>query len=134
MTEQSIKIYIVEPDPLFIKVLERTLMEISDVLQANIFCFTDGEAFLNRYTHRDEYAIYIINDTLPKQSGTTVISEIRKHDEKGIIYIMSKSNTSRALEFAIGLGADNFFIKPFNLDVFKAVITRKLERRLFAWN
>ena len=109
-------------------------MEISDVVKANIICFTDGEAFLNRYAHQDEYAIYIINDILPKQSGTTLISEIRRHDEKGIIYIMSKSNTSRALEFAIGLGADNFFIKPFNLDVFKAVITRKIERRSFAWN
>lgn len=134
MTDTSLKIYIVEPDPIFSLVLYRVLYEIKGVSPTDISIFEDGDAFLKHYQFQNEYSIYIINDILPKQSGTKLIQEIRKQDEEGIIYIMTKSNTNQELIFAIGLGADNYFIKSFDLDVFKAIIERKVQRRHTKWN
>lgn len=134
MKENSLKIYIVEPDHMFSLVLYRVLFEIKGVLATDILMFQDGDAFLSHYDYQNEYSIYIINDVLPKQSGSKLIQEIRKKDEEGIIYIMTKSNTYHEIVFAINLGADSYFVKPFDLEVFKALIERKVKRWHTTWN
>lgn len=127
-------IIIIEPDDIFRNIVKRVLSNMDSNLLIQIYDYKDSETFLANHDIKESNSIYIIDEYLPVITGTELIREIRKTDTLSIIYIMSKSATTSEMINFLNAGSDNFFIKPFDLEVFKAVIQRKLIRGDAKWN
>jgi two-component system chemotaxis response regulator CheY len=62
------------------------------------------------------FDLALIDWTMPKMDGITLVSHIRKTDKKTrLIMVSTESEKTRILE-AIGAGVNNYVIKPFTGD------------------
>lgn len=102
------RILIVEEDRKFAE-LER------DHLYANGFpcdIAEDGEAGLN-FALNNDYSLIILGVLLSKRDGFSVCREIRKKKDIPIIFVSSLTDDMDKIR-GLGLGADDYIIKPFS--------------------
>lgn len=128
MLSNEIDIFILEPDALFRKIIQRIIKDIETEKKINIFIYEDGYEFINDVKNVNNYSLYIVNDILPKKNGLEVASHIRKFDDRSIIYFMTRSETEEDMLYALNLGVDNYFVKPFNLKLFQSIIKNRIIR------
>ncbi|CEA01003.1 two-component response regulator [Jeotgalicoccus saudimassiliensis] len=128
MTVNNVDIYILEPDDLFRKIIYRTIKDIKMDAQINIYTYADGYEFIRDVKGVDNFALYIVNDILPKKNGLEVAGHIRSFDNKSIIYFMTRSETEEDMLYALNLGVDNYFVKPLNLKLFQSIIKNRIIR------
>ena len=103
------KILLVEDEESLINVLELNLeMEGYQVVVAR-----DGEQALT--TFDDSFQLVILDVMIPKISGFDVCESIRKQSDVPII-ITSAKGTSTDRITGLKLGADDYIVKPFNLE------------------
>lgn len=128
MIHTEIDIYILEPDELFRKIIHRTIKDIQLDTKVNIFTYADGYDFISKVQKTENLSLYIVNDILPKKNGLDVARHIRTFDDKSIVYFMTSSETEEDMLYALNLGVDNYFVKPFNLKVFQIIIKNRILR------
>jgi len=128
MTMNTADIHILEPDDLFRKIIYRTIKDMKLEAKINVFTYSDGYEFTSEVQESKNFALYIISDVLPKKNGLQVASHIRAFDAASIIYFMTRSETEEDMLFALNLGVDNYFVKPFNLKLFQAIIKNRIIR------
>lgn len=128
MTVNEVDIFILEPDDLFRKIIYRTINDIDLKTKINIFNYADGYEFIQDVKGVNNFSLYIVNDILPKKNGLEVANHIRTFDNKSIIYFMTRSETEEDMLYALNLGVDNYFVKPFNLKLFQSIIKNKIIR------
>lgn len=128
MLNNEIDIFILEPDALFRKIIQRIIKDIETEKKINIFIYEDGYEFIKDVKNVNNFSIYIVNDILPKKNGLEVASHIRKFDDRSIIYFMTRSETEEDMLYALNLGVDNYFVKPFNLKLFQSIIKNRIIR------
>lgn len=71
--------------------------------------------------------IILLELTLPDIDGKKVISSVREWSQVPIIVISERSNDEEVTE-ALNLGADDYVVKPFNIDVLLARINASLRK------
>lgn len=128
MLSNEIDIFILEPDALFRKIIQRIIKDIETEKKINIFIYEDGYEFIKDVKNVNNFSLYIVNDILPKKNGLEVASHIRKFDDRSIIYFMTRSETEEDMLYALNLGVDNYFVKPFNLKLFQSIIKNRIIR------
>lgn len=128
MLSNEIDIFILEPDALFRKIIQRIIKDIETEKKINIFIYEDGYEFIKDVKNVNNFSLYIVNDILPKKNGLEVASHIRKSDDRSIIYFMTRSETEEDMLYALNLGVDNYFVKPFNLKLFQSIIKNRIIR------
>ena len=128
MLSNEIDIFILEPDALFRKIIQRIIKDIEKEKKINIFIYEDGYEFIKDVKNVNNFSLYIVNDILPKKNGLEVASHIRKFDDRSIIYFMTRSETEEDMLYALNLGVDNYFVKPFNLKLFQSIIKNRIIR------
>lgn len=128
MTVNEVDIFILEPDDLFRKIIYRTINDIDLKTKINIFNYADGYEFIQDVKGVNNFSLYIVNDILPKKNGLEVANHIRTFDNKSIIYFMTRSETEEDMLYALNLGVDNYFVKPFNLKLFQSIIKNRIIR------
>lgn len=128
MTVNEVDIFILEPDDLFRKIIYRTINDINLKTKINIFNYADGYEFIQDVKGVNNFSLYIVNDILPKKNGLEVANHIRTFDNKSIIYFMTRSETEEDMLYALNLGVDNYFVKPFNLKLFQSIIKNRIIR------
>lgn len=128
MLSNEIDIFILEPDVLFRKIIQRIIKDIETEKKINIFIYEDGYEFIKDVKNVNNFSLYIVNDILPKKNGLEVASHIRKFDDRSIIYFMTRSETEEDMLYALNLGVDNYFVKPFNLKLFQSIIKNRIIR------
>ncbi|MCH3915317.1 MAG: response regulator transcription factor [Acidaminococcaceae bacterium] len=102
------KILIVEDDPAIAE-LER------DYLEANNFAVdiaVDGMTGLTSAVN-NPYDLILLDIMLPKMDGFQVCRELRKHKEIPILMVSAKREDVDKIR-GLGLGADDYVIKPFS--------------------
>ena len=102
------KILIVEDDPAIAE-LER------DYLEANDFAVdiaVDGMTGLTSAVN-NPYDLILLDIMLPKMDGFQVCRELRKHKEIPILMVSAKREDVDKIR-GLGLGADDYVIKPFS--------------------
>ena len=98
-------------------------------------CETAGDyptalAKINDY----EYDCIIVDITIPKGSGLSVIEELKKSKSKsGIIIISAKDSLEDKLK-GLHMGSDDYLTKPFHLPELNARIQAILRRKQFDGN
>ena len=95
--------------------------DISDMLKAfleehgyMVECARDGKE-ASRCLARGEYLIILMDLMLPYISGAELIKELRIHSDTPVICLSAKSGIETRLE-VLKMGADDYILKPFDLD------------------
>lgn len=126
MIGNEVDIYILESDELFRKIIHRTIKDIEMETKINIFTYADGYEFISEVQTAKNFSLYIVNDILPKKNGLEVARHIRTFDNRSIIYFITRSETEEDMLYALNLGVDNYFVKPFNLKLFQSIIKNRI--------
>lgn len=93
-----------------------------------VVCVQDGQQALNVFNDQI-FDLVLLDLMLPKLSGEEVCKKIRSQSEIPIIMITAKVAEEDLLH-GLGIGADDYIIKPFGLRTLKAKIEVILKRTL----
>lgn len=61
--------------------------------------------------------VLLLDIVMPSLDGLQVLERISKFDEKPSVFVMSAIENEEIIAKAISLGADQYFVKPFDVDV-----------------
>jgi len=116
------KILIVEDDRTIAKAIKTHI----ETWGCKAECITDFSDVLNRFI---SYApgLVLLDISLPFYNGYHWCSEIRKISKVPIMFISSACDNMNIV-MAMNMGADDFIIKPFDLDVLTAKVQAILRR------
>jgi two-component system alkaline phosphatase synthesis response regulator PhoP len=117
------KIAVVEDDELILNLVGINL-EKQDYLTR---CFTSGEALLDCIA--DElFDLFILDIMLPGISGVEVLDSLRKKDIHAPVLMLTAQGQVQNKINAFKIGADDYLVKPFNMDELLARINALLRR------
>lgn len=116
------KILIIEDD-LSIAELQRDYLEIEDF---NVEIEEDGKAGLAQALH-ENYDLILLDLMLPNESGFEICREIRKVKDTPIMIVSAKKEDVDKIR-GLGLGADDYIVKPFSPSELVARVKAHLSR------
>jgi len=129
---EKVRVSILEENAIFRNVLYRTIDNLDlDHFETEIKVFQDGYEFLESTWYLSSHThLIIMNDILPRQSGLDVLHKVRMmpNNKRFIVFLMTKGSSEEDMIYAFESGADNYFIKPFNLRLLEVEIKRTFER------
>lgn len=95
---------------------------------ATIQAFSGTEGLLRLKSEKNICCV-ILDLMLPGISGEEIIQEIRKVSDVPIITVSSKNEEEAKIE-VLKLGADDFLLKPFNLEELQLKVERNIQKYL----
>lgn len=116
------KILIVEDDP----VISRTIKEQLEQWGYDSFCVENFQQVAEQFLTYDPQLV-LMDISLPFFNGYYWCGEIRKYSKVPILFISSTSD-SMNIVMAMNMGADDFIVKPFDLNVLIAKVQAILRR------
>ena len=119
----KIRIAVVEDDREISSIL-KDLLEISGYECVQAF---DGDE-ASKLLSQESFDMVLMDLMLPYKNGERLIAELRENGETPVIVISAKSMMETKLE-VLRLGADDYIIKPFDLDEVLVRIEVVLRRR-----
>lgn len=134
--QRKLHLMIIDDDALVRKILEQGFSEWQPQrgVTVSVETFKDGLDFIESdwYNTKDQYVI-LLDGMMPKMDGIEVLSTLRKrYPEKNIVISMlSARSHEKNIIHALEKGADDYLIKPFNLEEVIARIDRLVHRMLF---
>lgn len=118
----DIKILVAEDEVNIARLLELELKR--DGFQADVFY--DGKSALEA-AKTGEYQLALLDIMMPQLDGTQVLAAIRKESEMPVIMLTAKGALEDKVN-ALGLGADDYIVKPFAMAEVTARIRAALRR------
>ena len=95
---------------------------------STIQAFSGTEGLLRLKNERDIRCV-ILDLMLPGLSGEEIIQEVRKVSDVPIITVSAKNEEEAKIE-VLKLGADDFLLKPFNLEELQLKVERNIQKYL----
>lgn len=120
------QILIVEDDP----VAATTLAAYLGKEGYRVHTAADGESMRERFA-RDDIDLVLLDISLPDDDGFSLLREIRRRSEIGVIMVTSKADEVDRI-VALEIGADDYVVKPFNARELLARVKNLLRRSLAA--
>jgi len=77
---------------------------------------------------QNKHDIVITDLNLPKMDGFWLLKKIKESSPLTTVFIISAYNSLKNIEEAKGLGAENFFPKPLELDMLETAVKTALMR------
>ncbi len=115
------KVLIVDDEEMAIKLLDH---ELSDAGYEVISC-TDGREALELIKN-EEPGLVISDIMMPFMSGLELLEVIKSDSKKIPVILISALDDVEVIQTAIGMGADDFVIKPVNMHELLLRITKVL--------
>ena len=82
-----------------------------------------GREAAEAMTQRD-FALIISDISMPEMDGMALLREVRKHDQDVPVILITGRPTFESAISAVEYGAFHYFVKPFNNDEFRTVVSR----------
>jgi len=101
---------------------ETTLMVFQEFFD-NIIVATNGEEGLEKFKEH-EIDLIITDINMPKLNGLDMIQEIRKIDDKILIFVLSAYNESGFFIDSIKLGVEGYLLKPIEMNQFLGILNK----------
>lgn len=120
MAAKTFKVLICDDSLLVREKLKESLAQIGE------FAIAEADNSQTSFeTYRDFRPHLVFLDiVMPEKDGIEVLKEIKNHDSKANVVILSSSGTKTHLRKAIEAGAIDFIQKPWELSQLKSVISR----------
>ncbi|PJI07511.1 MULTISPECIES: response regulator transcription factor [Clostridium] len=119
------KILIIEDDEAINTMISKALSKEGFDIK-NAF---DGEEALNVW-HNDDFKLIILDLMLPKINGTEILRRIRQKSTIPILILSAKAEESDKI-IGLGLGADDYLVKPFSVAELIARVKAQLRRFMY---
>lgn len=119
MTNQNIKILILEDDQLFAESLEDFLTEAG----FDVELCGDGETAIDK-SYENSYDLLLLDVNVPKLSGFEVLQNIRKQNNNTAAIFLTSFKDKASVLKGFDKGADDYLKKPVDMD--------ELQSRIFA--
>ena len=116
------RILIIEDD-VAIADLERDYLEIGGY---EVHIEHNGKSGIDA-VYKGEFDLVVLDVMLPLLDGFEVLKLIRKHSDMPVLMVTAKSEEIDKVR-GLGLGADDYITKPFNLNEFVARVNAHLNR------
>tara|TARA_Y100001936_G_scaffold251998_1_gene309995 strand:- start:356 stop:1048 length:693 start_codon:yes stop_codon:yes gene_type:complete len=96
--------------------IRESVKEFFECNDYEVFDYSSAEDFYENKITEDFCGVYLLDWTLPGDSGIDIVKRIRTHDKISPIFILSaKSSREEVLE-GLTAGADDYMTKPFSFD------------------
>tara|TARA_Y100000780_G_scaffold232518_1_gene265055 strand:- start:14354 stop:15016 length:663 start_codon:yes stop_codon:yes gene_type:complete len=96
--------------------IRESVKEFFEENEYTVFDYSSAEDFYQNQLSEDFCGVYLLDWTLPGDSGIDVVKKIRTQDKISPIFILSaKSSREEVLE-GLTAGADDYLTKPFSFD------------------
>lgn len=125
--EYKYKIAVLEDEELI-----RNMVQIN--LERNdyrVHCFADGESLVKQAIF-EPFDLFILDVLLPGISGLDVLQELRKshiHAQVPVLMLTVQSQVQSKIK-ALNSGADDYLVKPFNMDELLARVNALIRRSI----
>jgi two-component system chemotaxis sensor kinase CheA len=120
----KINVLIVEDDSFNVHLISALLKKIADV---EITATDDGKEALAILESGDKAIDVVLLDLhMPKMDGKDVLTAIRQQSKYNNIPVIIISVDGLDEDELLKLGADDFVLKPFDIDKFAAVLAKQL--------
>jgi two-component system chemotaxis sensor kinase CheA len=120
----KINVLIVEDDSFNVHLISALLKKIADV---EITATDDGKEALEVLESGDKAIDVVLLDLhMPKMDGRDVLAAIRQQSKYNNIPVIIISVDGLDEDELLKLGADDFVLKPFDIDKFAAVLAKQL--------
>jgi two-component system chemotaxis sensor kinase CheA len=120
----KINVLIVEDDKFNVHLISALLKKIADV---EITATDDGKEALEILESGDKAIDVVLLDLhMPKMDGKDVLTTIRQQSKYNNIPVIIISVDGLDEDELLKLGADDFVLKPFDIDKFAAVLAKQL--------
>ncbi len=96
------------------KEISQMLADFLTAQEYEVECAYDGKK-ASELLKQNSYAIVLMDLMLPYKSGDILIKELREHSQTPVICLSAKSQVETRLE-VLRMGADDYILKPFDLD------------------
>lgn len=125
--ENEYRIFLVEDDPAIVEVLKRQLKRWNLLIS----CIQNFQAVLEEFQSCDPHLV-LMDISLPFYDGYYWCQKIRLISEVPVIFLSSAGDDLNQV-MALNMGADDFIVKPFRLEIAVAKIQAML-RRTYAFS
>jgi len=120
----KINVLIIEDDKFNVHLISALLKKIADV---EITATDDGREALGILESGDKAIDVVLLDLhMPKMEGRDVLAAIRQQSKYNNIPVIIISVDGLDEDELLKLGADDFVLKPFDIDKFAAVLAKQL--------
>jgi two-component system alkaline phosphatase synthesis response regulator PhoP len=119
------KIAVVEDNDLILNMVKLNLEKNDYQVQ----CFPDGESFVEQ-TAYEPFDLFILDFLLPGISGLEVLEKLRKNQIHALtpVLMLTVQNQVQNKIKALNRGADDYLVKPFNMEELLARINALIRR------
>ncbi len=117
------KILLVEDDTITVNLLTRALNSHN----YNVNTAADGETAL-QFAHAYDYDLIVLDVMIPKLDGISLCRELRSSGCQMPILLLTALDSSSDLVQGLEAGADDYMVKPFNIEELMARIRALLRR------
>ena len=93
----------------------------------------DGEAALDIFFEANDVDLVILDVMMPNMDGWQVIKEIRAASKTPVIMLTAKNSPSDKVS-GLGIGADDYVTKPFNMEELLARVASQIRRNTLLKN
>ncbi len=116
------KVFIVEDDD----IISRTVKKHLESWDYKVMCAKSFTSVLHDFAEFNPH-IVLMDIKLPVHNGYYWCGEIRKVSKVPVVFLSSASDNMNII-MAMNMGADDFIVKPFDLDVLTAKVQAMLRR------
>jgi DNA-binding response OmpR family regulator len=131
LKNKTMRIAVLDDDPTQLSYLVHALARQLDLGDEVISCcpFSQGEA-LRRSLRQETYDLLVLDWNVPDLDGADLLNWLRNFQKSEVPVIMLSSRSSeRDVASALGIGADDYVVKPFRTLELCARIRRLVARR-----
>jgi DNA-binding response OmpR family regulator len=122
------KILIVDDDPVMLKALEHCLSEAG----YTVIAVKDGMEALNVFNTNKDLSLVISDIMMPNISGFTLLSAIRKFQDKYIpVILISALEKTKEISSALELQADDVIVKPIDFNVLLLKVNQVMNTNIY---
>jgi putative two-component system response regulator len=117
------RVLIVDDEPVICDLISEDLSDLGYLCEIA----PDGNSALHKMTE-EKFDITLLDIRLPEISGIDVLREIKSRYDSAIIMITAIDDVNTAVE-SMKLGALDYIVKPFSLDMLNSRISAALEKK-----
>ena len=122
---EDVKILLVEDDEAINNMIKKSLIKDG----YDVFNVFDGQEALDAW-ESDEFKLIILDIMLPNIDGIEVMRRIRMKSMVPILMVSAKAQESDRI-IGLGLGADDYLVKPFSIAELIARVKAQLRRYMY---